>query len=174
MKSLQWASYKGTGGKWGALQFTQQVPHYYKDKEKDFTGSKAFDNSGKLLDGWAIREGAVFIEAAQTVGPNKYDWEKKIIFALSVTDIGKVLLFLSTGNDSTLMHDPGAKSDRQGQIKKYLNLTSPKGILDGGALVSLSMTSGDETSKYTIPLSPDECIILKTLLTTAVSRSVNW
>lgn len=176
-RPLQYAVYKGMSGKFGAAQFNFQKPHFYnRDGEKDFVGDRALDTDGRLLEsqGWKQREGAVFVEVATTVGPNKYDWEHKITFALSVTDMGKIVHFLTTGKDLSIMHDPGAKTDKQGSVKKFLNLSSPKGLLEGGAMLQLSQTAEDTKTSHTVPMSPDECIVLKQLLARAISAALNW
>lgn len=176
-RPLQYAVYKGMSGKFGAVQFNFQPPHFYRDREKDFTGDRALDQDGKLLEaqGWRQREGAIFVEAAPTTGANKYDWDQKITFALSVTDMGKIVHFLTTGKDLSVMHDPGAKTEKQGTVKKYLNLQSPKGLLEGGAMLQLSQqTTGEDRVSHTIPLSPDECMVIRQLLLTAISGALNW
>ncbi len=175
-RPLQFSVYKGFSGKFGAVQLNYQPPHFYRDREKDFTGELALDQNGKLLDqaGWKQREGAIFVEAAPASGANKYDWDKKVTFALSVTDMGKIVHFLVTGKEVSLMHDPGMKTDSQGAIKKFLNLTSPKGLLDGGAVLQLSQTRGEEKLSHIVPLSPDECIVVKELLQRAIPAALKW
>lgn len=172
MTPQQFAVYKGTGGKFGALQFDLQLPHYYKDKQKDYTGEQALDGF-KTKEGWNRREGAVFLQATTAVDKNVYDWEKKIIFALSVQDMAKVVLSLSTGEECKLMHDPGAKSDTAGAIKKYLNISSPNGTVNG-CMVTLSQTSGGETRRHTVPMDGSEVIALRQLLLTAIPRALGW
>ena len=177
MNSLQYAVYKGTGGKFGAIQFNLQVPHYYKGKEKSFNGKDSngdwiFEGS-KLKEGWKIREGAVFMEITSTKDKNIYDWENKIVLALSVNDIGKVLLGLLTGDEVKIMHDPGAKSEAQGTVKKYLTVTSPKGPAVG-VLFSATQTAGGDKRTHTVPLSGDEVIVLRSLLQQAISAALNW
>lgn len=177
-RPLQYAVYKGMSGKFGAAQFNFQPAHFYKDRDKDFTGKFALDAQGKLLEdqGWKQREGAVFIEVAPPLGGNKYDWEqgKKITMALSVTDMGKIVHHLSSGTECKIMHDPGAKTATQGAVKKYLNLSSPEGIMTRGTLLSLSQDSGGDKNNVTVPLSPDECIVVRQLLLTAISRALQW
>ena len=41
--SLQYSIYKGTGGNHGALQLNFQKPHFYNQKQKDFTGDIALE-----------------------------------------------------------------------------------------------------------------------------------
>jgi hypothetical protein len=175
-KPLTYAIYKGMSGKFGGLQFSAQLPHYYNQKDKDFTGERALDGNGRIreADGWKQREGAVFVETSQAIGANKYDWDNKITFALSIEDIGKVLFFLETGANLSIMHDPGAKTEAQGAIKKYLNLSSPKGLLEGGAFLKLTMEGMGQKKEHMIPMTPDECIILRQLLKTMAPKCLNW
>lgn len=172
MTPQQFSIYKGTGGKFGALQFDLQLPHYYKDKQKDFTGEQALDGY-KLREGWNRREGAVFLQATSAVDKNVYDWEKKIIFALSIQDMGKVVFTLITGEECKLMHDPGAKSETAGTIKKYLSILSPNGT-SAGCVVTLSQTVGGETRRHTVPMDGSELIVLRQLLQAAIPRALGW
>jgi hypothetical protein len=175
-KALQYAIYKGTGGKHGALQLNFQKPHYYKDKLKDFTGDQAFNNKdGKweLLPGWKVREGAIFLEIASTKEKNEYDWDNKVVLALSVDDMGKVLETLLTGNECKLMHDPGAKSESAGVVKKYLHVYSPKGVKEG-CMISATMSAGGENKSHTVPVSASELLVLRALLQAAISKALNW
>lgn len=178
MNSLQYAVYKGTGGKFGAIQFNLQVPHYYRGKEKSFSGKDShgdsiFTDERRLKEGWKIREGAVFMEITSAKDKNVYDWENKIILALSVNDIGKVLMGLLTGDEVKIMHDPGAKSEAQGAVKKFLTITSPKGPAVG-VVFSATQAAGGDKRTHTVPLSGDEVVVLKNLLERAISRALNW
>ena len=176
MNPMTYAIYKGTGGKWGCVQFRLSEPHFYKDKEKDFAGSRCFETrDGKqcLKEGWSAREGAIFMEITSAKDNNIYDWDNKIVMALSINDIGKLLLSLATGNECSIMHDPGAKSDKAGVTKKFINMISPKGTVEG-ALLSVSQSDGGQTKKHTVPLAGDEVIVLRQLLQTAVSRTLSW
>jgi len=173
MNPLQYAVYKGTGGKWGAVQFNFQPPHFYQEKQKDFTGINALDEAGKMKEGWKIREGAVFLEITSTKDKNVYDWENKITIALSVNDLGKVLFALKTGEETKIMHDPGAKSDRAGQVQKFLNVSSPNGTAQG-CMVRASMTSNGQTKSHQVPLTGDELLVLGCLVQSAISRALGW
>lgn len=172
MTPLQHAIYKGTGGKFGAIQFNLQSPHYYKGKQKDFTGKTAFVD-GKLAEGWRQREGCVFLEITSAKDKNVYDWTNKVILALSVNDLGKCLMALVYGEECKIMHDPGAKSESAGDIKKYLSITSPKGV-KVGCLIKVAKQENGETVSHTVPLSGEEVIVLRTLFQSAISKALNW
>ena len=174
----QLAFYKGMSGKWGALQFSLQPGHKVCDtcKAKVFDGLErtctANGCSGKLLP----REGAVFIDASSTISENTYDWTKKITFALSTVDIGKILYGMRTATEGTevkLMHDPGAKTESMGKVKKYVNFSSPQGPTKG-FMISVSEQSGDQVRKHLVPINPEEATILMTLLQAAIPRILSW
>lgn len=176
MQPLQYAIYKGTGGKHGAIQFNFQPPHYYMGKQKDFTGEEALElGEGRphLKDGWRSRDGAVFMEITSTKGKNEYDWNNKIILALSPNDLGQILFTLVTGNECKLVHDPGAKTESQSKVKKFLNISSPKGTANG-VMISVSMQAAGEKKSHTVPVSGHEVLILRTLIQEAISKALAW
>jgi len=175
------AFYKGMGGKFGAIQFHLQKPHYFcpKCKAKDFGAvlPEPCDTSNCSLNGTKMesREGCIFVEITSASGPNKYDWEKKILFALSTNDMGQLLFGLETGEEIKLMHDPGAKSDKQGEVSKNLHMASPKGI-KSGCLITMSQkkASSEESLKHTVPLSGPEAKVLSVFLRAAITVSLAW
>ena len=177
MQPLQYAIYKGTGGKHGAVQFNLQSPHYYQGKTKDFTGEEALElgegGRRRLKEGWKIREGCVFMEITSAKGKNEYDWNSKIIFALSVNDIGQILFTLITGEETRLMHDPGAKTEAQGAVKKYMTISSPQGT-STGVLISAAQQSGGEKRSHTVPVSGAEVLVLRSLFQEATSKALAW
>jgi len=178
MFPLQYAVYKGTGGKFGALQFNLQRPHYTDGKDRDFTGSTALEDSGgrrKLKEGWKERPGCVFMEITSTKEGQKnvYDWDQKVIMALSVNDMGKILLTLATGVECKIMHDPGAKSESQGAIKKWLSVSSPQGTAKG-VMFTVSMQAAGDERRHTVPLTGDEVMVLRSLLQRAIATAQNW
>ena len=172
MRPLQYAIYKGMNGKWGAIQLNLQSPHYYSGKNKDYSGYEALEG-GSLKPGWKVREGTIFLEITSTKDKNVYDWENKIVIALGMTDIGKILHCLYTGQDCNIMHDPGAKSHSQGLVRKNLSVTSPKGTAHG-CMFRASQNSGGQQKSHSVPLSGDELIILKELLQASVPLILNW
>lgn len=189
---LRWSAYKGTGGKFGALQLNLQKPHYYcpvnpKGCRKDFdsampkkcSGTKDNPHEPALMES---REGCLFLEITSATGPNKYDWDDKIVMNLSIHDMAQVLFVLESdspdgqpGKEVKLMHDPGAKSETQGKVQKYLTISSPKGIRTG-CLVQASMkTAGNEDlKKHMVPLSGYEVKELAVFIRAALVSSLGW
>lgn len=183
---LQLPFYKGVKGKFGAMQFNLQRPHYYCIKCKQKMFSHAFppdkcpgcgaDNSDPKERVIKSREGALFMEISSATGPNQYDWDNKIIVAFSITDMSKLLTVLEGGSqEAELMHDPGAKTSSQGKVQKYVKVASPGGIRDKGCLVSVRQSeSGGESKSHMVPLDPAETKLLAICIRAAIPLSLAW
>lgn len=187
---LQLAFYKGMGGKFGAVQFNPQLPHYYAtimdgDKKlslKNFQGRFAKDEWKKKFpelkdEDFQSREGAVFMEICSASGKNEYDWSNKIIAAFSVTDLGKILTVLEGRvPEVELQHDPFAKSANAGKIQKYFKFTVGKEGLKGGIWIYASQfVKGTEGSvKHSVPLTGDETLCLAASIRAFIPRALAW
>jgi hypothetical protein len=176
MKAIQYSIYKGKSGKWGAVQFNFQPPHFYCStcRTKNFETFEPLCqcSNSKMIQ----REGAVFMEITSATAADKYDWENKIVIALSVDDLSKMIIGMTTGSETKILHDPGAGSEYKGKIRKNLNLVSPKGVLEG---CMLSVTETDDTNteatkKHTVPLSPDNLVVLTQLFRSAIVNCLAW
>lgn len=152
-KPLALAFYRGVTGKLGAMRFELIPPYSSKDPAK------------------RNKPGAVLVSAAEPLGPNKYDWENKITFALSVPDVGMVLDGIRTGK-AEIFHDPNMKSDRQGETKKTFSLV--KNTEKNNFAVTLSMSRGDKTTKVFIPMSNADMILIDTLLKFSIPTLLAW
>lgn len=148
-RSLQYNIYKGISGKQGAVQFS--LLPAYKSKKKD--------------------EGAVFIEAAPTIGPNEYNWRSKIIFALGINDIGKVLVTLQGGAGCEIYHDPDTGTEKKNTRAKRLIIEpgSP-----GTFKLALSQQLSEEKRYVQLYIDAGEAQILTALLTRAIERILGW
>jgi len=183
MNPLQLAFYKGAGGKNGALQFNLQRPHYYvksNPKLRNYDGKYIpkdwlENNPGLTKDDLTSREGALFLEITSASGKNVYDWEQKIVMALSINDMGKLLMVLEgLQPDVKIMHDPGAKSATAGKVQKHLSISSPKGI-KVGCLVNVMMKDAEgNTTKHMVPLSGDETRILQSCMRRVIPAALAW
>lgn len=181
---LQLAVYKGMGGRNGAVQFGVQEPHWYvrrgdtllrnydgrwiKDEWlKDFPDLTAKDLTS--------REGAVFLTIASATGKNEYNWKEKITVALSITDLSKLLLVLEgKAPEVKLMHDPGAKSDAQGQVHKYCTFRSPEGIKTGVLIEVAESMKGGDTVRHMVPLNQDETLLLAVCFRAVIPKCLGW
>lgn len=113
------------------------------------------------------------MEITSAKGKNEYDWNSKIIFALSVNDIGQILHTLVTGEECRLMHDPGAKTEAQGAVKKYMTISSPQGTTKG-VMIHAAQQSGGEKRSHTVPVSGAEVLVLRTLFQEATAKMLAW
>src|SRR3990172_10935348 len=102
---------------------------------RDFTvykGSAGMQMRLSPYDPTVKKSGVVFLTVAPSVpgvkgrpekGQVRYEWEaKKIVVALSLNDIGKLVWGLNTGTEVKLLHDPGAASENAGLVKKNIHL----------------------------------------------------
>ncbi len=161
-RPMQYKIYKGKNAKFGAIQFALKPfsPGSYSPAE---TGGK---------DG-SPDEGCVFVDIANATAADVYDWANKMVIALSVTDLGKILFALRTGSEAKIFHDPKMGSEQQGQVSKSLNFSSPGG-LEKGFMINGTFKNGDSKIQYSIPLSPDEVTVLGTLVAASIPACLGW
>lgn len=176
IQPIQYAVYKGMGGKFGAAQFNLQRPHRVcpKCRKRDYSGT-LLECCNEKTD---VRDGAVFLEITSAKEKNVYDWSKKITVSLSVTDISKLLYGLRTateGSEVKLMHDPGAKTEAMGKVQKHVTLASPQGP-GKGFMLNVAQFSGQQGEKlvHTVPLSPEEALVVSTLFASAIPQLLAW
>jgi hypothetical protein len=182
--SLQLAYYRGVGGKYGAVQFNFTPPHFYikGTKLKNFQGrfirDTWLDERPDLTDeDLTSREGCVFMEIASATGPNKYDWDNKIVMALNIHDLGQILQFLTfgkAGDSCNILHDPGANTDRKGQLLKKLFFSSPQGPRQGGVFISVTQTTEDKETVHNVPLDASNVMTMTILFREAVVAALGW
>lgn len=192
---LQVAFYKGMGGKFGAVQFNLQKPHYYcttcktKVYDQALPPMKCPSRDCAVDEKLKSREGAIFVEICSANGKNSYDWKNKIIVSLSATDMSQVLYFVEhaqAGEALTIQHDPGAGGTTQGKVMKYLNLSTPNGMRDvkkadgslvkGGMFVQISEVQSTDKDKkeHRVPLNAQEVKQLGVLLRAAIAVAYSW
>jgi hypothetical protein len=183
MWPLQLPIYKGVTGKFGAVKFNAQAPHFYVKKNnrlKNFDGRFIKDDWKKQDPGLTesdlvAREGAVFMEITSTKDKNVYDWDRKIVFAFNLWDVGKALQVLEGQKQEVkLMHDPHAGSADKGKIQKYVTISSPKGLTEGILINASQRTSGGENVNHMVPLSGHEVIILRECFKSFVPFALSW
>ena len=163
---LQYKIYKGIRGQFGAMRFNLK---------------KAWSNSD-------IRkaEGVVFLEMAPTIGPNVYDWQyQKMVMALGIVDIPKIIMYLRTpahqmftdkqnSNKKNLKiyHDKGAGTPNEGKNIKTLKIDKPENA--NNFFFSIYQKDEDSKTTATVTVSPDEAIVIGTLLQAAIPRILAW
>ena len=171
-RNLQYSIYKGVTGKHGAAQFNFNPPHYIHKPTKRRLYSYQDLQSQSDKDEWKPRDGNIFLDITSTKAANVYNWEEKITVALNVADIGKVLLGLQSQGSTKIIHDPMAGSPQKGQITKTVEIYVQDRAK--GCMLRCSQKEGENIRQHTVPMSADEVIILRTLLTRAVSQCLNW
>jgi len=171
-KPIQYNIYKGVKGKFGAIQFALQPAHHICSacKKRDFSG-KGIAPCDCTDNQMQQKEGCIFIHASSATGPNQYDWDNKVIFALSIADISKILKSMKKSEDLSIYHDPGQQTSKQGEKTKTFQLKYYEGK---GAVASLLEKQGENKKAHAIPLSHEELGILFVLLQSAIPKILGW
>lgn len=128
-------------------------------------------------------EGVIFLEMAPAVGKNQYDWQnQKIVIALSIQDISKIILYLrapahpmfaKTDGKLSIFHDKGAGTASRGQETKTLTFAKYADRENFFVSMSQKEISGART-EASIPLSPDEAIAMVALFEAAIPAILAW
>ncbi|CAN4094698.1 unnamed protein product [Withania somnifera] len=67
------------------------------------------------------REGMVMLQFAPAVGVRQYDWSRKQVFSLSVTEIGSIIS-LGAKDSCEFFHDPNKGRSDEGRVRKVLKI----------------------------------------------------
>lgn len=68
-----------------------------------------------------VKEGFVLLQFAPAAGVRLYDWSRKQVFSLSVTEIGS-LVSLGARDSCEFFHDPFKGKSEEGQVRKVLKV----------------------------------------------------
>jgi len=161
---IQYKIYKGVSGKFGALRMNLK---------------KAWSDQNIKRGG----EGLIFLEMAPAVGKNQYDWEdQKMVIALSIPDISKIILYLKAPGHSTfektdgrlnIFHDKGAGTASRGQETKTLSISKYPDRENFFFSMSQKELSGTR-KEATVPVSPDEAVAMLSLFQAAIPAILSW
>lgn len=163
-----------------AGQVLYQSPRVYVG-HSIYKGKAALTASPKppeftLLDSGAykvLREGAVLLQFAPSVGIRQYDWSRKQVFSLSVTEVGSILCLDAT-DSCEFFHDPFKGKSEEGKIRKILKVEP---LPDGsGHFFNLSVqnrTMNVDENIY-IPITKAEFAILKSAFNFIVPHLLGW
>ena len=160
---LEYKIYKGVKGKYGVLRLSFKPPYS--------------ESKGNMKD-----YGCLFLEMAPPAGANNYNWDDKIIFKLDFVDIGKLIHFFRApgayqkeGEDYCqlqLYHDKGAGTPNKGKVVKSLNLYKKQGMTN--IMATMREKDYDRQKEATVPISPDEQVVIGTLLQAAIPLIASW
>lgn len=117
--------------------------------------------------GYLDKQGAILLEAAPSVGRQQWDWDQKITFAISISDIAGMLDSDPTRRRIFHKHD---------QTPKVLEVTpaDPDGPHAGTFMMNLSMGKGDTRRQIRVPFNNGEWTVLVRLLLHACPLLIGW
>jgi hypothetical protein len=136
--------------------------------------SRAGGGSAVQFD-FNLQKKSVFVEAAKQKGSEQsFDWQNKLAFKLSVTDMAKLLTVLHGKLPSTeLFHDPGKGSYASAAEVKNSALSIAKAQRGFYFKLSTQMKAGTVTA-INLSIAEDEAIVFGLLLEEAVRKSYGW
>lgn len=128
------------------------------------------------LDSGAVkiaRDGYVFLQFAPAAGVRQYDWGRKLVFTLSVGEIG-TLVSLGSKESCEFFHDPNMGKSDEGKVRKVLRVEP---LPDGsGYFFNLSVQNKlinvDDT--IYIPITRAEFAILKSAFNFMLPYFMGW
>lgn len=119
-----------------------------------------FDNNG-----WVTKPGAILLEAAPGLGKQQWDWDKKLTFAISLTDMC-----------SLIDRDPAKRRifHEHNEAPKTLEFRPGEGQYAGTYMMQLSEGKGDSRKTVMVPFSDGEYQIVIRLILAAAPLLINW
>ncbi|XP_065863076.1 single-stranded DNA-binding protein WHY1, chloroplastic-like [Euphorbia lathyris] len=119
------------------------------------------------------REGFILLQFAPSAGVRQYDWSRKQVFSLSVTEIG-TLLSLGAKDSCEFFHDPNKGKSDEGKVRKVLKVEP---LPDGsGHFFNLSVQNkllNMDESIY-IPVTKAEFAILTSAFNYILPYLLGW
>ncbi|KAL8518778.1 hypothetical protein ACS0TY_009946 [Phlomoides rotata] len=119
------------------------------------------------------KEGFVLLQFAPAAGVRQYDWSRKQVFSLSVTEIGNIMS-LGPRDSCEFFHDPYKGKSDEGKVRKVLKVEP---LPDGsGHFFNLSvqnkLTNLDEN--IYIPITKAEFTVLASSFNFIVPYLIGW
>ncbi|KAM7259109.1 hypothetical protein ACFE04_014850 [Oxalis oulophora] len=119
------------------------------------------------------RKGVMMLTFTPAIGERKYDWEKRMMFALSTTEVGS-LINIGPTTSTEFFHDPSMLSSSAGQVRKSLKI---KALQDGnGYFVSLGVVNNllKTQAQISVPVTTAEFTVMKTACSYALPHLMGW
>ena len=148
--------------------------------ESKFKSKLSFYKPNKGGSGAAVQfdlnkeKQSVFVEIARQSGERAFDWQNKIVFKLSLMDLGKLLLVLGgKSKQMQLFHDPSKGEYALAKETKNATFALTKG--DYGFFLKISQQSQEGAlNSIQISLADEEAIVLELALKKAAEEIVDW
>ncbi|XP_057777121.1 single-stranded DNA-binding protein WHY1, chloroplastic isoform X2 [Salvia miltiorrhiza] len=119
------------------------------------------------------KEGYVLLQFAPASGVRQYDWSRKQVFSLSVTEIGHIIS-LGASNSCEFFHDPNKGKSDEGRVRKVLKVEPLPD--SSGHFFNLSVqnkiTNVDE--KIYIPITKAEFAVLVSSFNFVLPYLLGW
>ncbi|GLJ28111.1 hypothetical protein SUGI_0552160 [Cryptomeria japonica] len=139
----------------------------------EFCPLNAGGDSGALK---ISRAGTLMLEFAHSVGERKYDWNKKQMFALSVTELG-CLISLSPNESCEFFHDPLMGKSGSGKIQKVLQLTPRPNASDAsGYFIRLKVSNkiAQIEEQFNMPITKAEFTLMRSAFNYVLPYFLGW
>ncbi|CAL0315159.1 unnamed protein product [Lupinus luteus] len=119
------------------------------------------------------KEGSVLLQFAPAVGLRQYDWNRKQVFSLSVSELG-TLISLGARESFEFFHDPNQGRSDEGKIRKVLKVEP---LMDGsGHLFNLNVQNKLDNidENIFIPITKAELAVLSSLFNFIMPYLLGW
>ncbi|KAJ7294113.1 hypothetical protein O6H91_20G027300 [Diphasiastrum complanatum] len=130
---------------------------------------KLLDNGGAAI----LKEGTVFMEIAPATSQRIYDWNKKQIFALSVTELG-TLINLAPDGGCEFFHDPNMGKSDAGMIRKVFKvepMTDRSGYFFN---LNVSNKVDQFEGRLGVPISKSEFAVMRSTINYIIPHLLGW
>ncbi|KAE9595592.1 hypothetical protein Lal_00031119 [Lupinus albus] len=119
------------------------------------------------------KEGSVLLQFAPAVGSRQYDWNRKQVFSLSVSELGTIIS-LGARESFEFFHDPNQGRSDEGKVRKVLKVEP---LMDGsGHLFNLSVQNKLDNidENIFIPITKAELAVLNSLFNFIMPYLLGW
>ena len=127
-------------------------------------------SGGVMRFGFNRHKAAVFVDAATQSGEKQFDWDRKVTMKWGLADLGAALATLQgRTSEAKLFHE----SEKANSACELTRREDPE---RAPYLMSISRQDAADKSlrKVTIPVSQAEAAVLETILSTAITRILDW
>ncbi|KAI4328395.1 hypothetical protein L6164_020752 [Bauhinia variegata] len=119
------------------------------------------------------REGCMLLQFAPAVGMRQYDWNRKQVFSLSISEMGSVIS-LGARDSCEFFHDPLKGKSDEGKVRKVLKVEP---LTDGsGHLFNLSVQNKlvNVDENIYIPVTKSELAVLNSIFNFIIPYLLGW